>query len=63
MRENLYMTPAHARKTISTDAEGRGKKLSRVGKGILNVYLVFCFGVKVTIFGATSVVARIKNLD
>ena len=30
---------------------------------MLNVYLVFCFGVKVTIFGATSVVARIKNLD
>lgn len=57
------MTPAHARKTISTDAEGRGKKLSRVGKGMLNVYLVFCFGTKVAIFGATSVVARVKNLD
>ena len=57
------MTSAHAREIISTDAEGRGKKLSRVGKEMLNVYLAFCFGVKVTIFGATIVVARMKSLD
>lgn len=63
IRENLLMTSVHARKTIRTDAEGRSKKLSRVGKGMLEVYLAFRFGAKVTIFGATSVVARMKNLN
>lgn len=59
IRENLLLTSVHAR----TDAEGRSKKLSRVGKGMLEVYLAFRFGAKVTIFGATSVVARMKNLN
>ena len=42
----MVMTSAYAQKTIRTDADGSGKKLSRVGKGILDVYLAFCFGAK-----------------
>ena len=57
------MTLAHARKTIRTDAEGRGKKFGRLGKGMLDVYLGFRSGARLTIFEATNVVARMKNLD
>ena len=57
------MTLAHARKTIRTDAEGRGKKFGRVGKGMLDVYLGFRSGARLIIFEATNVVARMKNLD
>ena len=46
IRENLVMTSAYAQKTIRTDADGSGKKLSRVVKGILGVYLAFRFGAK-----------------
>ena len=57
----LVMTSAYARKTIRTDVEGSGKKLSRVGRGMLDVYLAFHFGAKLTILGATNVFARTKN--
>ena len=57
------MTLAHARKTIRTDAEGRGKKFGRLGNGMLDVYLGFRSGARLTIFEATNVVARMKNLD
>lgn len=62
-QENLIMTLPHARKTIRTDAEGRRKKIGRVGKGMLDMYLGFHSGARLTIFGATNVVARMKNLD
>ena len=33
---------------------GRGKKLNRVGKGVPDIYVVFRFGAKLTILGATN---------
>ena len=39
------------------------KKLSRVAKGIPDVYLAFRFGAKWTILGATNRVALVKHLD
>lgn len=36
IRENLVMTSTYALKTVRTDAEGRGKKLSRVRKMATN---------------------------
>ena len=36
---------------------GRVKKLSRVGKGIPDMYIEFRFGAKITIFRATNGVA------
>ena len=60
---NLVRRSAYAQKTVRTDAEGRGAKLSRVGKGIPNAYLAFGFGAKLNILGATSRVARVKNID
>ena len=43
---NLVRRSAYAQKTVRTDAEGRGAKLSRVGKGIPDAYLAFGFGAK-----------------
>ena len=40
------MRSAYAQKTVRADAEGRGAKLSRVGKGIPDGYLAFGFGAK-----------------
>lgn len=46
IRVNLVRRSAYAQKTVRTDAEGRGAKLSRVGKGIPDAYLAFGFGAK-----------------
>ena len=39
------------------------KKLTKVEKGMLEVYLAFRFGAKLTSLGATNIFARMKNLD
>ena len=39
------------------------KELNKVGKGMLEVYLAFRFGAKLTRLGATNIFARMKNLD
>ena len=39
------------------------KKLNKVGKGMLEVYLAFRFGAKLTSLGATNIFARMKILD
>ena len=39
------------------------KKLHKVGKGMLEVYLALRFGAKLTSLGATNTFARMKNLD
>ena len=43
------------------DSEGRGKKLSIVGKVIPDVYLAFRFEKKLTILVAINGVALVKN--
>ena len=48
------MRSAYDQKTVRTDTEGRGPKLSRVGKGIPDGYLAFGFGAKINILGATN---------
>ena len=48
------MRSAYAQKTVRADAEGRGAKLSRVGKGIPDGYLAFGFGAKLNTLGAVN---------
>ena len=53
------MTSAYDRPaTACTDSEGRGKKLSRAGKGNPDVSLAFRCGAKFTILRATNGFAR-----
>ena len=41
--ENLVLTSVY---TVRTDSMDRGKKLSRVGKGIPDMHVAFLFGAK-----------------
>ena len=58
MRENLVMTSAY--ESIRTDSGSRGKKLSKVGKGVPTYTLRLVFGAKLTILWATNGIARVK---
>ena len=46
--------------TARTDSRSRGKKLSRVGKRVPEMYVVFRFGPQLAILGPTNVIARLK---
>ena len=64
MPENLVMTSAYARTTVRTDSGSRGKKLSRVGKWVPDMYVAFRFDAKWTIFNrGNQRIWTSKNLD
>ena len=64
MPENLVMTSAYARTTVRPDSGSRGKKLSRVGKWVPDMYVAFRFGAKWTIFNrGNKRIWSSKNLD
>ena len=53
MPENLVMTSAYAGAYLLTE-------LIRLGKEVLEMYIAFCFGTKLTSLGATDRIARAK---
>ena len=61
MPENLVMTSACARPSARTDSCSRGKKLSREWNRVLDMYVAFHFGAKLTHLGGTNGVARVIN--
>ena len=59
MPENFYMMSVYVHPHIQTLGVGV-KVLGRVEKGVRDMYIVFCFGKKLTFSGATNGVARVK---
>ena len=60
MPENLVRASAYARTTVRTDSGLGIKNLSRVGNGVPDMYVAFCFGSKLAILGATNGFAGVK---
>ena len=60
MPEYLVMTPADVVRPSVQTLEVGVKKLSRVGKGVPDMYVAFRFGAKLIILGATNGVAGVK---
>ena len=54
--ENMVMTSAYARPPVHSLGVGV-KKVSRVGKGVPDIYVAFRFGLKLTFLGTTNEVA------
>ena len=55
------MTSAYARcPSVRTTLGVWGKKLSRIWRGVPDVYVAFRFGAKLTILGATIGIVQVK---
>ena len=56
----MVITSAYAFPSTRTLSRVRGKILSRVGKGVLDVDVAFRFGAKLTLLEATNGITQVK---